>query len=74
MEKLSRTEILDLYKSELPYGYAAVISKKAGVNVMTVTNFFAGRSKNLKVEYAILKYLRELREEKENLMKEAGLI
>ena len=74
MKNNSRKEILDLYRSKLPHGSISEIAKIANVQQSTVSQFFRGNSKSIKIEYAVLRYIKQLKEEKETLLMEAGLL
>ena len=62
------------YEELLPYGYKSAIAKRAGCTRQTVSAFFKGRSKSKKIEDAILEILAELKLEREEKMRNAGLI
>jgi AcrR family transcriptional regulator len=52
---LNRQEI----RAALPYGSLSEIATRAGVRVMTVTNWFRSNSNNLKVQQAAIEVLAE---------------
>lgn len=73
MEKKSNSDILEIYRKSLPHGYIKKIAKESGVTVASVQCFLRGKTKSQKIELAILRKIAELKEEREELLKRAGL-
>ena len=55
-------------KKMVPHGYGKLIAQKAGVNTMTVSQFFSGKNNNISVELATLEILADLSETKARLV------
>lgn len=58
----------------LPYGAIKEIIAETGIHRNSITNFLAGKHNNYEVEKAILRKIAEIRKEREELLKEAGLL
>jgi len=58
---------------QMPIGYQREIAEKGGVSRACVSNWFTGRTKSRKVEYAVLDYYIEHKMKLEAKMKAAGL-
>jgi predicted transcriptional regulator len=74
MEKDSRKEMLAAFSEALPHGTIKRVAEKAGVHNAAVSGFLKGRNQSLRIEFAILHVIAEIRKERERLMKEAGLL
>lgn len=73
MEKNVNKEILDFYRKSLPHGYKKKIAEELGVSASSIQSFLNGRSRSRQIENAILKTMVGLKEEREDLLKRAGL-
>ena len=73
MKKKSEKEIRKIYRKNLPHGAISEIAEMANVSQSLVSHFLSGRNSNLKIEYAILRYISKIRKEKNELLIEAGL-
>lgn len=67
-------EKLNFYKSKLPHGTIKIVSERAGVTGQAVTNYLKGRNSSLRIENAILDIIAELKAERDNKLKKAGLL
>lgn len=72
MENKLRKEMLVAFSEALPHGCVNRVAEKAGVHHTAVSAFLKGRNKSLKIEFAVLQVIAEIRQERERLMKEAG--
>ena len=68
-----RKERLLLYRSMLPRGYMKFIAHKVGVTPMSVSHFLKGRNESYKIENAILDTIADLKKERAEKLKAAGL-
>lgn len=73
MKNQSRKEMLAAFSEALPHGTIKRAAEKAGVHNTAVSGFLKGRNESLRIEFAVLKVIAEIRKEREQLMKEAGL-
>ena len=73
MKAIVNREAPERYKSELPFGSGRKIAERAGVSPNSVTAFLKGRNKSYRIEKVVLEYIAELRAERKQLMKKAGL-
>jgi Bacterial regulatory proteins, lacI family. len=62
------------YKKLIPYGYKSVVAERAGVSRQSVTAFLNGKTCSKKIEDAVLDVLAELKTERENKLRKAGLL
>lgn len=55
-------------EKKVPRGYKTVIAKRAGVTLQCVSNYFAGKTNNERVEIATLEVLAEMSTAKKSLL------
>jgi len=55
-------------EKKVPFGYKSVIAKRATVTNKTVSDYFAGKNNNEKVETATLEVLAEISQKKKALL------
>jgi len=65
---------LELYQCYLPHGYKKKVAEKAGVSTISVSNFFTGKNKSERIESAILEVIAELKKERKEKLRAAGLL
>jgi len=73
MEKYPTKKIREVYRSKLPTNSFVEIARMANVSQPLVSSWFSGKSNNVQIEYAILRYISKIRKEREELLIEAGL-
>lgn len=74
MKNNSSNKNLELYRSMLPYGAIKEIIEESGFHRNTIYGFLKGKSQNPDVEKAILQKISKIKNEREELLKEAGLL
>jgi predicted transcriptional regulator len=72
MENKLRKEMLAAFSEALPHGTVKRVAEKAGVHNTAVSGFLKGRNQSLRIEFAVLQVIAEIRKERERLMREAG--
>jgi hypothetical protein len=68
-----RKELLKLYSSQLPRNTKHIVAERIGISRQSVSCFFAGKNKSRRTEIEVLKLIAELKSEREELLKKAGL-
>ncbi len=74
MKKTISKETRELYRRSLPHGYQKKIADELGINKVAISQFLAGMSASKRIEDAILKTIGDLQRERNELLKEAGII
>lgn len=74
MSQAISKETADLYRRSLPRGYQKKIAGAIGVSPIAVSQFLAGKHASKRIEEAILKTIAELREERAELLRNAGML
>ena len=64
---------LDAYRSMLSPESVKEIFKKTGISRPSIYNFLNGKTHSYKIEFAVIKYIREKKEELEELRKSIGI-
>ncbi|MDL2319907.1 hypothetical protein LJC45_02105 [Alistipes sp. OttesenSCG-928-B03] len=72
--KDARITEVEVYKSMLPFGAISIIADRAGVSRQSVHAYLSGKSRSQRIEDATLNYLAELRKERKQKLKKAGLL
>jgi hypothetical protein len=72
MKNNSRKEMLASFSEALPHGAIKRVAEKAGVHSTAVSGFLKGKNQSLRIEFAVLQVIGEIRRERERLMNEAG--
>jgi hypothetical protein len=73
MKNVLRKEMLVAFREALPHGAIKMVAKKAGVHSTAVSGFLKGKNQSLRIEFAVLQVISEIRKERERLIKEAGI-
>jgi hypothetical protein len=74
MKKNFDKEKLSMYRSMLPYGTLKLVSERSGLSRMAVYDYFSGRTCSRRAESAVLEIIAELKKEREEKLKAAGLL
>lgn len=62
------------YKRLIPYGYKSIVAERAGVSKQSVSAFIQGKTCSKRIEDAILDVLAELKAERDEKLRKAGLL
>lgn len=74
MKNLRSKEMRELYRSLLPHGAQVKIAQKLGVTPTAVSQFLQGKHGSERIENAVLDMIAELKAERENKLRKAGLL
>jgi len=65
---------LELYNSNLPRGYKKKIAERVGVSTISVSSFFSGKNNSERIENTVLEVIAELKKERNEKLRAAGLL